>query len=97
MADRFDAMAAPFQNVNGLPTDVVVFADPALHLGYAANELNPAFLNSSMTVIDLAGMHQDSELAAEARHRGCRVVEAGDVHSDQIATQFKSVAGKELP
>jgi 3-dehydroquinate dehydratase/shikimate dehydrogenase len=97
MADQFDAMAAPFQSASSMQTDVVVFADPSLHLGYAANELNPSFLNSSMTVLDLARIHEESELSAEARHRGCRVIEADAVTADQIATQFKSVAGKELP
>ncbi|MBC8114452.1 MAG: hypothetical protein H7062_08755 [Candidatus Saccharimonas sp.] len=47
--------------------------------------------------MDLSELPADSPLTAEARERGCKVVEPSEVFADYIGSLFKSLTGQELP
>lgn len=75
--------------------DVLIFAgdtgsgrEKPLHLGY---------LKSGMTVMDLTAPLHKSQLLRDAEHRGCLVVDPGQVLLEQVAQQVKASAGKEVP
>lgn len=97
LADVFGVKFLPFSQVQEADADVVVFADPALEMGYSKTELHPAYLHSGMTVMDVRRMPESSDFIVEARLRGCQVVEPGEIFADQIASQFKAITNASLP
>ena len=96
-ASQLQVRYVPFANLYDTLFDVVVFADAGLAFGHKKSELNPAFLRPGMTVLDVAGLPNESEITAESRQRECRVVPPSDVFMGQIETQFKAVTGEECP
>lgn len=97
LADQFGVEFLPFAEVQNTPADVVVFADPALEMGFSETELNPSFLRAGMTVMDVRRMPEASDFIVEARLRGCKVVEPADIYVDQVFSQFKAITGENLP
>jgi shikimate 5-dehydrogenase len=49
-----------------------------------------------MTVCDVTEMPFDSAFIKQARERGAKVVEPRNVYMDRIATQVKSITGKDV-
>jgi 3-dehydroquinate dehydratase/shikimate dehydrogenase len=98
LADQFGVQYIPFSELQDAPAaDVLVFADPALEMGYAETELNPSYLRAGMTVLDVRRMPESSDFIVEARLRGCKVVEPAEIYADQISGQFKAITGENLP
>jgi len=75
----------------------VVFADPNLQLGGKKEEFNPGYLRASMMAIDVTTMPGESPVMKEARERGAKTVSPIDVYAEQLATQFKSATGQDIP
>jgi 3-dehydroquinate dehydratase/shikimate dehydrogenase len=96
LAQRFQVRHIPFHNIYDTLTDIVVFAEP-IALGHRKTEINGGYFRSSMTVMDLSAMPDDSPLLAEARVRSCRIVEPVDVFRAHIGSQFEALSGKKLP
>ncbi|MGH7127161.1 MAG: type I 3-dehydroquinate dehydratase, partial [Planctomycetaceae bacterium] len=96
-AKQWGARFVPFTSLYDTLAEIVVTADPVLAVGHHKGELNPSYLRPSMTVLDLSHAPGDSPLLAEARGRGCRVIEPRAVLAELVAAQFKSVTGKDLP
>ncbi len=92
----FNARYVPFHSLYDTLADVVVLAEPDLQIGTKKGDFNPSYLRPPMTVIDVTQMPTDSPLIQEARQRGCKVVEPVEIYVDHIASQFKSVTGKEV-
>ena len=70
LAQRFNVRHVPYHNLYDTLADVVVITDPEISLGHKKGDLNPAFFRSTMTVVDLSAMPEDTELLAESRARG---------------------------
>ncbi|HCK54384.1 MAG TPA: type I 3-dehydroquinate dehydratase [Planctomycetaceae bacterium] len=87
----------PAQNLYDTLVDIVVLADPDLQLGPGRGQLNPAFLRPPMQVIDVAAGDEDTEVLAEARARGCCVVEPSVVRRNLAEGLFRSITGQDLP
>jgi shikimate 5-dehydrogenase len=87
----------PAQNLYDTLVDIVVLADPDLELGPGRGQLNPAFLRPPMQVIDVAAGDEDTEVLAEARARGCFVVEPSVVRRSLAEGLFRSITGQDLP
>lgn len=97
LAVQMGVRFVPYQNLYNTLADVVVFADPHMQLGGKKDEFNPAYLRASMMVIDVTTMPSESPVMKEARERGAKTVDPVDVYAEQLATQFKSATGQELP
>jgi 3-dehydroquinate dehydratase/shikimate dehydrogenase len=97
LAAALSCRFVPFQNVYNTLADVVIIADAALQAGTLHGCLNPALLKPGMTVLDVSDPPVEHDLFAEARLRGCRLVEPAAVYATQIGAQFKAISGKELP
>ena len=97
LAQTFKASYLPFELIYQTSPEVAVFADPGLQMGYGKSELNPFFLRPPLTVIDVSTLPEESNWIVEARRRGCTVVEPAQVYADQLASQFKSITGNDLP
>jgi 3-dehydroquinate dehydratase/shikimate dehydrogenase len=97
LANAFSVRFVPFQNLYNTLSDVVVIADPNLRSGGGKVEFNPSYLIPRMTVCDVTRMPGDSEFIREARGRGSKIVEPAAVYADLLATQIKSITGKEVP
>ena len=87
----------PFAKLYETLFDVVIVADPELKAGMKQGCINPSLLRPQMTVLDVTDPPREHALFGEAKFRGCRTVAPSDVFSDQIATQFKALTGKDLP
>ena len=96
-AEKMGVRFVPYTNLYDTLADLVVIADPSVKMGHHKNELNPTFLREHMTLMDIGGYPDETELAAEAKSRGCRVVDATAVYAEQLSAQFKSITGQELP
>lgn len=97
LAAKFGVRKVPFHNLYDTLADVVIIADPKLKMGHGKSELNASYLRETMTVVDVSRMPDDSEILAEARARGAKVVEPRDVFAEQLASEFKSISGQGLP
>ncbi len=97
IAQMFDIRHVPVVNLYDTLCDVVIIADDNLEHGRLKQKLNPSFLRSHMTVLDVTSLSQESELLGEARYRGCKVVGTREILLDQLRVQFKTLTGKELP
>ncbi|MHC4876371.1 MAG: type I 3-dehydroquinate dehydratase [Planctomycetota bacterium] len=97
VAEEFNVRCVPFQNLYNTLADIVVIADPNLRPGGGKVDFNPSYLIPRMTVCDVTHMPADSEFIREARGRECRVVEPQAIYTDILATQVKSITGKEVP
>ena len=97
IANLMDCRYVPYQSVYDTLADVVILADPAVQCGQSHGRLNPSLLKSGMVVMDVSDPPQEHELIAEARDRGCRVVEPRDIYADQLAAQFQVLTGQEMP
>jgi 3-dehydroquinate dehydratase / shikimate dehydrogenase len=97
VATQFNIRCVPYHSLYDTLADVVVIADPKLQIGSKKSEFNPAYLRPHMTVLDVTSMPGESPILAEARSRGAKIVEPIDVYADQLATQFKSATGQDLP
>jgi len=98
LAQMTGARFIPLANMYDTLCDVVVLAE-AMPVGIGGGpgvKLNPSFLREHMFVTDLSHMTGESGLLAEARTRGCKVVEPGEIFSDYVATTFKAITGKEI-
>ncbi len=87
----------PYQNLYNTLADVILIADQNLSIGTKKEEFNPSYLRPTMVVLDVTTMTQDSPIVKEARSRGAKVLSPVDVYADQLATQFKSATGQEIP
>jgi len=92
----FDIRFVPVINLYDTLCDVVIIADNNLEHGRLKQKLNPSFLRSHMTVLDVTSLSQETGLLGEARYRGCNVVGTREILLDQLRVQFKALAGKEL-
>lgn len=93
LASRF----VPFHNVYATLADVVILADPALRCGVLQGHLNPTIFKPGMTVLDATDPPVEHPLFIEARERGCTVIEPATIFAEQIARQFHSITGRDLP
>jgi 3-dehydroquinate dehydratase/shikimate dehydrogenase len=59
--------------------------------------LRASYLKPGMSVMDLTAPLELSPLLAEAKQRGCGVVDPRQVLLEQVARQFKLISGKEPP
>jgi shikimate 5-dehydrogenase len=96
IAQILDIRFIRFQNLYDTLADIVIFAEPSMKMGNSKKDFNPSFLRSSMVVGDVGCMPEDSELIVQARERGCKVLEPSELYAVQLATQLKSVTGKEI-
>ncbi len=87
----------PFHNLYETLVDVVLIADSSLQVGVKHGQVNGSLFRPSMTVLDVGNLPLETTLLAEARDRGCKVVDAVDVFRHQINSQFKAITGKEIP
>jgi 3-dehydroquinate dehydratase/shikimate dehydrogenase len=97
LAQKFNVRHVPFHNVYDTLADVVVLADAGIKMGHQKTEINPGYFRSTMLVMDLSAMPHDTELLAEVRARGCRVVDPRDAFREWVAAQFESICGKRFP
>lgn len=97
LAQMFHVRHVPYQNLYDTLADVVVITDRAVTLGHKKTDINPSYFRSTMTVVDLGAMPDDTELLAECRARGCKVVEPLEVFKGYLAAQFESITRKKMP
>ncbi len=97
LAVQMGVRFVPYQNLYNTLADVVVFADPNLQIGGKKEEFNPGYLRATMMAIDVTTMPGESPVMKEARERGAKTVSPVDVYAEQLATQFKSATGQDLP
>jgi 3-dehydroquinate dehydratase/shikimate dehydrogenase len=97
LAQKLNVRHVPFHNIYDTLADVVVVTESAVQMGPGKTEINPGYFRTTMTVMDLSAMPEDTPLLAEVRARGCRVVEPGDVYRSYMAAQFESLTGKKFP
>lgn len=97
LAAQLHARYLPFSDISETCPDVVIVADPGLELGYGQHELNPAWLQPSMTIVDVTRFPEESDLLTDARERGCTVVRPSYIFAQLLADQFKAVTGREFP
>jgi 3-dehydroquinate dehydratase/shikimate dehydrogenase len=77
---------------------LIVCSDEAPAAGRSRDAgLRASYLKSGMTVMDLTSPLVPSPLLAEARQRGCGVVDPRQVLLEQVARQFKLISGKDAP
>jgi 3-dehydroquinate dehydratase/shikimate dehydrogenase len=88
---------APLATIYDTKADVLVFTDSSLQFGHRKIELNPAFLQPTMTVADVTDAGEESVFLNEARVRGCPVVDPADIFGANVKSLFKSITGQELP
>ncbi len=96
VATQFDVRFVPFGNLYNTLCDVVVLAEPGMPLGSHKTEFNPSYLATRMTVCDVTDMPFDSDFIKQARERRAKVVEPRGIYMDRIATQVKSITGKDI-
>ena len=97
LAVQMGVRFVPYGNLYNTLSDVVVFADPDMLLGGKKEEFNPGYLRASMMALDVTTMPGISPAMKEARERGAKTVDPIDVYAEQLATQFKSATGQDLP
>ena len=97
LAGELNVRHVPFVKIYDTSADIVIIADSSLQVGVAKNELNPAFLTPSMTVLDLTRYPETSEFHREATDRGSNIVQTENIFRRQIARQFKGITGKVYP
>jgi len=97
IAQMFDIRFVPVVNLYDTLCDVAIIADNNLEKGRLKQKLNPSFLRSHMTVLDVTSLSQETELLGEARYRSCKVIGTRQILLDQLRVQFKALTGKELP
>ncbi|MBL8850105.1 MAG: hypothetical protein JNG89_10490, partial [Planctomycetaceae bacterium] len=97
LAGQLHCRFVPFQNVYDTLADVAIIADPGLKCGVLHGCLNPVLFKAGMTVVDASDPPMEHPLFEEARQRGCAVIEPAEVFAAQIARQFYSITGQELP
>ncbi len=97
LAIQMSVRFVPYQNLYNTLADVVIFADPNLQLGGKKDEFNAGYLRASMMALDVTTMPAESPVMKEARERGAKTVAPVDVYAEQLATQFKSATGQDLP
>jgi 3-dehydroquinate dehydratase/shikimate dehydrogenase len=97
LASTLNCRFIPFQNAYSTLADAVVIADPALKSGVLQGCINPSLLKAGMTVVDVSDPPVEHPLLGEARTRGCKLVESASVFAEQVAAQFRSITGKDLP
>ncbi|MCA9061781.1 MAG: type I 3-dehydroquinate dehydratase [Planctomycetaceae bacterium] len=87
----------PWNAVHDVRIDTLVLADHTLTCGQSKGQLNPGILRERLTVVDLVAYPHESSFAEEARSRGCRYLEPSSVFASQLRTQFRTLAGRDLP
>ncbi len=87
----------PFAQLYDTLADVIVIADRNLECGQNQGNVNPSLFRANHAVLDVSDPPREHPLFAEARERGCRVIEPQAVYVDQINAQFKAITGKDLP
>ncbi|MCG6157974.1 bifunctional type I 3-dehydroquinate dehydratase/shikimate dehydrogenase [Rubinisphaera margarita] len=86
----------PFQSLYDTHHDIVVLADSALQKGSGRMQFNPSYLRPDLFVIDFASLGSEHPLGAEARERGCYVVDGRQIWTDLLAARFKAITGENL-
>lgn len=97
IAQTFNVRHVPFAGVYDALAEVVIVADPSLVMGHHKTEVSPSLFRPNMTVMDVSRLPEETQILHEARARGCRIVEPTDVFARQVASQFKSLTGQDLP
>jgi|HubBroStandDraft_6_1064221.scaffolds.fasta_scaffold21972_2 3-dehydroquinate dehydratase/shikimate dehydrogenase len=97
LAQKFSLRHVPFHNLYDTLADVVVVAEPSIKMGNGKSDINPGYFRTTMTVMDLSAMPDDTSIVEEARARGCKVVEPMEVFRSMLAAQFESLTGKQFP
>lgn len=96
-AARNHCRFVPYHSLYETLADVLIVADPNIEMGSKKGQINPSVIKSSMTVLDLSDLPLESELMAEARSRGAKSLNSAEIYTNQVATQFKAITGKDLP
>jgi 3-dehydroquinate dehydratase/shikimate dehydrogenase len=97
LAQKLNVRHVPFHNIYDTLADVVVITESAVQMGPGKTEINPGYFRTTMTVMDLSAMPDDTPILEEVRARGCRMVEPADVFRGYVAAQFESLTGKKFP
>ena len=97
VAAELDCRFVPFHNIYNTLADVVIIADSTLQCGALKGELNPSVVKPGMLVVDSSDPPEEHPLFEEARSRGCTLIEPAQVFAGQIARQFYSITGVDLP
>jgi 3-dehydroquinate dehydratase/shikimate dehydrogenase len=97
LAQKFNVRHVPFHNLYDTLADVIVIAEPSIQMGHGKADINAGYFRTTMAVMDLSAMPDDTPILAEARARGCKVVEPSDVFRGVLAAQFESLTGKPFP
>lgn len=97
LLDSMHVRYVPFSELSEEPAEVLIIADPSLEMGYAENQFHPSLLRPPLTIMDLTRLPEESDIIDEARRRGCNVVRPVYIFGEQIAAQFKSITGQDLP
>lgn len=97
MANDFGCRFVPYQNMYSTLVDVIVLADPNLRCGMHQGCINPSLFKSGLTVLDVTNPPIEHELAVEAKARGCKVIDSKAIYLEIVRTQFKAIAGQDLP
>jgi shikimate 5-dehydrogenase len=81
--------------------DVLIVCDDEKEMAKSrkadAGGVHAGYLKPSMVVLDLTAMLHKTPLVREAELRGCSVVTPHALLLDQIETQARLIAGKEVP
>jgi 3-dehydroquinate dehydratase/shikimate dehydrogenase len=96
-AQELGCRFVPYQNLFDTLTDAIVIGDPKLVAGQKQGQINPSLFKVGQYVVDASDPPEENTLYVEAKDRGCKLVPPVDIFKEQLRTQFKSLAGKDLP
>jgi len=96
-ASHLGARHVPWGTVYSVMADILAFTDSRLECGSGHGQINPSLLREGQTVIDLIRYPAESELADEARARGCHYVDPSEIFASQLLAQFELLTGKSIP
>jgi len=96
-AGQLEMRYVPSVKIYDTLVDVVVFTVANFDHGKKLMPINSSLLRPGMTVMDLNDLPTGSKFSVEAKERGCKVVDPGDVFSEYVSTLFKSLTGQDLP
>lgn len=98
LAQMFQCRYVPLQRSYDTAYDVLIAAPTETGAdGNPVQNFDTSYVRQNTTVLDLADIPEETELLAEARARGCTVVEPKDVLFAQVIQRLRPLTGKEVP
>jgi shikimate 5-dehydrogenase len=98
LAQMFECRFVPLQRCYDTMYDVLVVAPSETDVyGNSVVNFDPSYLRSEATVLDLDRIPEETPIVAEARARGCLVVEPLEVYLSQTAQRLRALTGADVP